>query len=643
MINLPTRVVLAATTVALLFLIGTGAATAVVTAPNPQDQTTILVKWTKTAPPGISVVGELKTKVKIVKVPKLWTVQQTINFYKSLPGVTYAEPNYIAGQHGIAAPNDSFYPQQWALARIDAQAGWAVYNGGYGAVGAPIAIVDTGIDATHQDLVGQVAPGAGCLTGVCLPGGLTIDDNGHGTLNAGAAAASANNGVGIAGLAHGARLIPVKALNATGTGTYAGIAAGIIWAADSGAKVVNLSLGGTAFSQTLCDAVEYALDKGAFVDAASGNLGISDPVYPASCPGVVGVGATDPSDAVPAWSDTGSGNVFVTAPGVLVHGTYPGDKYALGTGTSVATALVSGLASLLLAQNPSRTPADIRRILAESSDKVGAASSYAGDPYHACSSGCTWSSTTGYGRIDVYRALTDTSSGSGSGSGSGGSGGSGSTAPPPTSPAATPDFGVSVPPAAVTAQQGTQAHFTVSVAGQNGFDGQVALAVSGLPAGASAAFAPTSVPASGSSALSVSVAGNTPAGSYTLTIMGTSGSLTHTATASLTVTAAPPPPATAQTDFALIATPGSAIVRPGSFKTISVRSQGPSGLVSGVHVAASGLPAGVTVTFAPLSAGIWTMRIDAAATVAKFSTASITVTGTLGTLTRTTSVFCTFM
>ncbi len=640
MINLPTRVVLAATTVALLFLIGTGAATAVGTAANPQDPTTILVKWTKTPPAGVTIVGELKTKVKIVKVPKLWTVQQTINFYKSLPGVTYAEPNYIAGQHGIATPNDYFYPQQWALARIAAQPGWAVYNGGYGPVGAPIAIVDTGIDATHQDLVGQVASGASCLTGICMPGGLTIDDNGHGTLNAGTAAASANNGVGIAGLAHGARLIPVKVLNASGSGTYAGIAAGIIWAADNGAKVINLSLGGMASSQTLCDAVQYALDKGAFVDAASGNLGISDPVYPASCPGVVGVGATDPSDAVPAWSDTGSGNVFVTAPGVLVHGTYPGDKYALGTGTSVATALVSGLASLLLAQDPTRTPADIRRILAESSDKVGAAASYAGDPYHACASGCTWSSTTGYGRIDVYRALTDTSVGSGSGSG--GTGGTGTTTPPPTPPAATPDFGLSVPPAAVTAQQGTQAHFTVSAAGQNGFDGQVALAVSGLPAGATAAFAPTSVPASGSSALSVSVAGNTPAGSYTLTITGTSGSLTHTATAHLVVTAAPPP-ATSQSDFQLIATPGSAIVKPGSFKTISVRTQGATGLVSGVQVSASGLPAGVTATFTPLSAGIWTMRIDAAAAVAKFSTATITVTGTLGSLTRTTSVFCTFM
>ena len=117
---------------------------------------------------------------------------------------------------------------------------------------------------------GQVAPGANCLTGVCLAGGLALDDNGHGTVNAGAAAAAANNERGIAGVAHGARLIPVKVLSAAGTGTYAAIAAGIIWAADNGAKVINLCLGGTASSRTLCDAVTYALDQGVFVDAASG-------------------------------------------------------------------------------------------------------------------------------------------------------------------------------------------------------------------------------------------------------------------------------------------------------------------------------------------------------------------------------------
>jgi thermitase len=335
---------------------------------TPSDAKTILVKWPNGPPPGIPAVGELKTKVKIVRVPPTWTVEQTLAFYRSLPNVVYAEPNYVADQHGLAAPNDYWWSQQWGLQKIDALAGWDVYPGSYAAAGAPIAIVDSGIDASHPDLAGQVAPGANCLTGVCVAGGITIDDNGHGTVNAGAAAAAANNNRGVAGLAHGARLIPVKVLSATGTGTYAAIAAGIIWAADNGAKVVNLSLGGLAPSRTLCDAVTYALGRSAFVAAASGNLGTDAPVYPAACEGAVGVGATDQNDSVPPWSDTGP-SVFVSAPGVSIHATYPGDRYALATGTSIAAALVSGLASLLEAQSPARTPADIRRILASTSDK----------------------------------------------------------------------------------------------------------------------------------------------------------------------------------------------------------------------------------------------------------------------------------
>ena len=513
--------------------------------------------------------------------------------------------------------------------RIQAQAGWGVFSGDYGPAGAPIAIVDSGVDATHPDLAGQVSAGANCMTGVCMAGGLTIDDNGHGTVNAGAAAAAANNnGRGIAGVAHGAAIIPVKVLGSTGTGTYAAISAGIIWAADNGAKVINLSLGGTAYSRTLCDAVDYAMSHGAFVDSASGNLGISDKVYPASCAGVVGVGATDPTDAVPAWSDTGEGNVFVAAPGVLVHGTYPGNLYALGTGTSVATALVTGLASLLLGQDPNRTPAEIRRILAVSSDKSGSAP-YGPDPYHTCT-GCTWNASSGYGRINVYRALTTPPADAGSGGGSGGA-----------TPAPAPDFALAVPSAAVTAQQSTDAKWTVTTSGQNGFDGQVALAVTGLPAGATAAFAPASVPASGSSALTVSVGAATPAGSYTLTISATSGTLAHTATANLVVTSASPP-SPAQ-DFTLSALPGATIVRLGSYKTIAISARGAAGLVSGVQLSVSGLPAGVTASFTPLSAGVATLRLDCAPTAQKFLFAQLTITGTLGSVTRSATLAVTLM
>ncbi len=594
----------------------------------------------------MSAVGELKTKVKIVKVPKLWTVDQTLAFYRSLPNVAYAEPNAIADQHALATPNDYYYPQQWALARIKAFDGWAAYPGTWGPAGAPIAVIDTGVDGTHPDLAGQVQAGATCLTGVCVAGGGTIDDNGHGTVNAGAAAAAADNGQGVVGLAHGAPLIPIRALSAAGSGTYAGIAAAIIWAADHGARVINLSLGGTAPSQTLCGAVDYALGKGAFVAAASGNLGVDQPVYPAACDGAVGVGATDPSDAVPSWSDTGRKNVFVSAPGVLVHSTYPGNRYALATGTSVSTALVSGLASLLLAQDPGRTPADVRQILALTSDKVGS-TSYGPDPNHTCD-GCTWSTATGYGRIDVLRALTEAPA-------------SGSSQPadpvPPTEPVDPPtttappapapasDFAVSTPPGAVTAAQGADASIPVSITAENGFEGEVALSVSGLPAGATAAFAPASVPASGSSTLTVSVADGTPVGSYTLVVLATGGTVTRTATATLVVTPAPaaaPPPGTA-TDFTLYATPPALIVRRGNFKTVTVKTFDGDGPVAGPTLSASGLPEGVTATFTPTASGHWTLRLDAAADAPRFVTTRATISATLGATTRTVSLVITVM
>jgi thermitase len=125
----------------------------------------------------VRTVGELKTKVKIVKVPALWSVDQTVRFYESLPGVVYAEPNYVADQHTLAAPNDYYFSQQWGLARIDALDGWNVFPCAHVAVGVPIAIVDTGVDSTHPDLAGQVSAGANCMTGVCTAAGLALDDN----------------------------------------------------------------------------------------------------------------------------------------------------------------------------------------------------------------------------------------------------------------------------------------------------------------------------------------------------------------------------------------------------------------------------------------------------------------------------------
>jgi len=183
-------------------------------------------------------------------------------------------------------------------------------------------------------------------------------------------------------------------LGATGGGTYSDIAEGIVYAADHGARVINLSLGGSSFSQTLLDAVEYAWNKGVLLVGAAGNYGSSNSFYPASFAHVMAVAATDPNDA--RWSGSNFGdNISVAAPGVNIYSANwnatSGSGYVYRTGTSMATPHVSAVAALLLAQDASRTPAQLRSIIESSADDLGTAG---------------WDAYFGYGRVNAYRAVT---------------------------------------------------------------------------------------------------------------------------------------------------------------------------------------------------------------------------------------------
>jgi serine protease len=191
-------------------------------------------------------------------------------------------------------------------------------------------VVDTGVSAAHPDLTGRVRTdlGATCLDLTPCVSGPATDDNGHGTHVAGIAGAATNNGIGVAGVAFSSPIIPVKVLDSTGSGYDSDVADGIVWAAQQGARVINLSLGG-AYSQTDCGAVATAVSMGALVVAAAGNSSSSTPSAPAACPGVVGVAATDEFDLPASFSNYGWPNVFVSAPGVDIYSTWPG-TYALG-------------------------------------------------------------------------------------------------------------------------------------------------------------------------------------------------------------------------------------------------------------------------------------------------------------------------
>jgi thermitase len=383
---------------------------------------TILVKFarpasadTKVAALGDDLVRETLTDVAVVDPAPGETLAEALATYGSRPDVLYAEPNRTLRLFDLTAPDDPGFDDQWALGAISALGGWSSFPGMFAATpAAPIAVVDTGVDATHEDLAGRISSAsATCLSASCTAG-IPTDDHGHGTHVSGIVGAATNNGLGVAGLAYASPLIVVRVFpqDASQGAALSDVADGIAWAAQHGAQAINLSLGavGGAYPITLCNTVELAINSyHSVVVAAAGNgnppgTPVATPTYPAACPGAMGVGATDSNDDPTSFSNYGNPDVFVSAPGEFVLSTMPGDAYAYMDGTSMASPFVTALAGLIRSQHPGASVSQVRQMLALSSDKVGT-SPYGADPYSTCS-GCTWEPHYGYGRINVQRALS---------------------------------------------------------------------------------------------------------------------------------------------------------------------------------------------------------------------------------------------
>jgi thermitase len=300
------------------------------------------------------------------------------------PLVEYAEPNYIA--HAIDTnPNDTYfnppYSRQWGLTQIQAPAAWDITTG---SSDVTIAIVDSGIDLDHPDLNGKIILGYDYVNGDWVPD----DDYGHGTHVAGIAAAWTNNGQGVAGVSWGARLMALKVLNASGDGSYADVASAVTYAADNGAKIINLSLGGDYDSQTLHDAVIYAHNAGCVVVAATGND--NGPVlYPAKYAEAFAVAATNSSDQRYSSSNYGP-EVDVAAPGVSIYSTYFGGGYTYMTGTSMAAPHVAGLAALVWSEYPGYTNDQVKGRIEMTALDLGTLG---------------WDQYYGHGRVDAQAAL----------------------------------------------------------------------------------------------------------------------------------------------------------------------------------------------------------------------------------------------
>ena len=219
------------------------------------------------------------------------------------------------------------------------------------------------MNGTHPDLRGHTVAGYNAITKADIAAGAASDDNGHGSMVSGIVAAGTGNGEGIAGVAWSAEVMPVKVLDSNGEGADSDVVDGINWAVAHGAKILNLSLGGDADSPVLHDAVSSAVANGAVVVVAAGNSGDDVPEYPAAYPEAVAVAATDTDGALTDFSSYGSW-VDVAAPGFDILSTEiadssGNDNYAYGDGTSFSAPIVSGVVTLLRAQTPTLTPAQV--------------------------------------------------------------------------------------------------------------------------------------------------------------------------------------------------------------------------------------------------------------------------------------------
>ncbi|HVF52628.1 MAG TPA: S8 family serine peptidase [Actinomycetota bacterium] len=391
---------LAAALVALVALMGVAAPAPAAPLARDMRAISLVIGWDAATPAQVrAVIHELTGATVTAAIPEISVERVTASpaaqsIYLARPEVHWVEPEFDV--RILDAPSDPLLHLQWTFDKLNVRKGWRHEAG----VNNPVvvAVADTGIDQTHPDLGGRLQPGINFYD---LQAEEARDNHGHGTHIAGVIAANSDNQLGITGMSWGAKVMPLKVCDKKGGCDGVQIAAAIVYAAVSGAKVVNLSLGGAG---TECPALfqvagTFARERGVVLVAASGNSGDGDNpiIYPAACEGFFGVGATDVNDDIAEFSSYGSW-VDVSAPGVAVMSTLPPQLsrkqlipgYGLASGTSMAAPHVAALAALLFSQHPEWTPDEVETRIEESSVDLGPAGR---------------DDRFGAGRIDVGRAL----------------------------------------------------------------------------------------------------------------------------------------------------------------------------------------------------------------------------------------------
>ena len=316
--------------------------------------------------------------VHILDLPAQASETAFVKLFESRPEVEFAELDRILAPSDIT-PNDPWYANwQWHLRKIQAPTAWETTTGASEIV---IAILDTGVDGTHEDLASQMVPGWNVFNN----NNDTRDIAGHGTHVAGTAAARSNNGIGVASVAWNCRIMPVRVSDLSGYATYSSIANGLNWSREHGARVANVSYA-VSSSSTVRSAAQSFYGNGGVVTVSSGNGGTFD--SSADNPYVITVGATDQWDALYHYSNRGN-NLDLTAPGDSFT-TSKGNGYASTGGTSYSSPIIAGVAALMFSVNPNLTPAEVQNFLKQSADDLGAVG---------------WDSNYGYGRVNAARAV----------------------------------------------------------------------------------------------------------------------------------------------------------------------------------------------------------------------------------------------
>jgi thermitase len=324
-----------------------------------------------------------RLNIRAVRLPEA-NAAGVLEALKHDPAIEFAERDYLAEAAWI--PNDPFVLNgtEWHLDKIQAPLAWTVTTGNSNVV---IAVLDSGINANHPDLAGNIIPGYDFVSNDTD----TTDDFGHGTAVSGVIAAAGNNGIGVAGVAFGATILPVKVMDAAGFAAYSTIAQGIHYAVDNGARVINISIAGAAPSSTLQDAVNYAWSNNVVVVAAAGNNGNDTPQYPAACEHAVAVSATSADDSLALFSSFGQ-HIALAAPGVNIFTTSRdlANPYGSWSGTSLASPMVAAAAALAAAANPALDNFQIITLLEQTTDDLGPTG---------------FDNSFGFGRLNVARAV----------------------------------------------------------------------------------------------------------------------------------------------------------------------------------------------------------------------------------------------